>query len=291
MRRGRAASLVNDAPIDDAPIVDAHAHIFHDHMPASRTAWHKPDHAFIAEQYLGVLDAHGVHFGVIAGISIYGTYNDYMLEELRKHRRLRGTAIIQPATERYILELMKADGVVGVRLQLTRRQELPDLESDEYQLLLRRLADLDMHIEVVVEGQLWPVVLPQLEASGVKIVIDHFGHPDPDKGVNCPGFQTMLRFAENGRTWVKLSGAYRLTWAKPGEEQRDARTISLAGELAHALLDNLGAERLVWGSDCPFVGHEAHVSFQDTLDEFAAWVPDRTTRRKISNTALGLYFS
>ena len=275
----------------EAPIVDAHAHIFLRDMPASRAAWFKPDYGFTAEQYLQVLDAHGVHFGVIAGISIYGLYNDYMLEQLRKHRRLRGTANLLPTTERHVLEQMRHDGVVGVRLQLTRRQDLPDLGTDDYQLLLRRLADLDMHVEVVVEGPLWPAVLPQLEASGVKIVIDHFGHANPSEGVDCAGFQALLRAAQRGRIWVKLSGAYRLTWARPGEPQRDPRTRPLAQELAQALVRSLGPERLLWGSDCPFVGHESHVTFQDTLDEFAAWVPDAATRRRISDTALSLYFS
>ena len=275
----------------EAPIVDAHAHIFLRDMPASRAAWFKPDYGFTAEQYLQVLDAHGVHFGVIAGISIYGLYNDYMLEQLRKHRRLRGTANLLPTTERHVLEQMRHDGVVGVRLQLTRRQDLPDLGTDDYQLLLRRLADLDMHVEVVVEGPLWPAVLPQLEASGVKIVIDHFGHANPSEGVDCAGFQALLRAAQRGRIWVKLSGAYRLTWARPGQPQRDPRTRPLAQELAQALVRSLGPERLLWGSDCPFVGHESHVTFQDTLDEFAAWVPDAATRRRISDTALSLYFS
>lgn len=275
----------------DAPIVDAHAHIFLADMPLSRDAWFKPNYAFTAEQYLHVLDAHGVHFGVIAGISIYGLYNDYMLEQLRKHRRLRGTANLLPTTERYALERMKQDGVVGVRLQLTRRKELPDLGDEEHQLLLRRLADLDMHVQVVVEGRQWPAVLPKLEASGVKIVIDHFGQPDPAEGINCQGFQAILRSAENGRTWVKLSGAYRLTWAAAGQPSRDPATRPLAREMAHALLRNLGPERLLWGSDCPFVGHESHVSFQDTLDELAEWAPDAATRRRLSDTALKLYFS
>ena len=275
----------------EAPIVDAHAHIFLEDMPVSRAAWHKPDYAFTAEQYLAVLDGHGIHFGVIAGISIYGLYNDYMLAQLRRHRRLRGTVNLLPTTERYVLERMKQDGVVGARLQLTRRKELPDLGDDAYQLLLRRLADLDMHVQVVVEGHLWPAVLPHLEASGVKIVIDHFGHPTASAGINCPGFQAILRSAEKGRTWIKLSGAYRLTWARPGEPRRDPGTRTLAHEAAQALLSNVGPERLVWGSDCPFVGHESHASFQDTLDEYAAWVPDPATRRRISNTALELYFS
>ena len=275
----------------EAPIVDAHAHIFLRDMPVSRAAWFKPDYGFTAEQYLQVLDAHGVHFGVIAGISIYGLYNDYMLEQLRKHRRLRGTANLLPTTERHVLEQMRQDGIVGVRLQLTRREQLPDLGSDDYQLLLRRQADMDMHVEVVVEGPLWPVVLPQLEASGVRIVIDHFGHADPAEGVNCAGFQALLRAAQRGRIWVKLAAAYRLTWEKPGQPQRDPRTRPLAHELAQALLANLGPERLLWGSDCPFVGHESQVTFQDTLDEFVAWVPDAATRRGISDTALKLYFS
>src|SRR3954469_18670289 len=116
----------------EAPIVDAHAHIFTRDMPLANSAWFRPDYAFPAEKYLATLDSHGIHFGVIAGISIYGLYNDYMLEQLRKHKRLRGTANVSPTPDRYILERMKEDGIVGVRLQLTRRKELPDLEHEDY---------------------------------------------------------------------------------------------------------------------------------------------------------------
>jgi predicted TIM-barrel fold metal-dependent hydrolase len=275
----------------DPPIVDAHAHIFTRDMPLANGAWHQPEYGFTAEQYLRTLDEHGVHFGVIAGISIYGYYNDYMIEQLRIHKRLRGTVNIPPTTDRYVLEQMKADGIVGVRLQLTRRKELPDLGDADYRLLLRRIADLDWHIHVVVEGQLWPQVLPQLEASGVKVVIDHFGHPDPARGTSCPGFQAVLRSVAKGRTWVKLSAGYRLTWSEPGRKERDPRADELARQCAAELLQQAGPERLVWGSDCPFVGYESAVTYQDTLDAFAEWVPDAAARRTISATALKLYFS
>jgi len=272
------------------PVVDSHAHIFSADMPVSASAWFKPGSSYTAEQYLDELDRQGIHFGVIAGISIFGFYNDYMIEQLRKYRRLRGTAIVPSSTDRYTLERMKADGVVGIRLQLTR-QELPDLASDEYRLLFRRLADLDLHIEVVVEGPRWPQVLPLLESSGARIVIDHFGHPDPQKGVDCPGFQAVLRSVERGRTWVKLSAGFRLTWAAPGQKHREPASIALARAAAQCLLQNAGTERLVWGSDCPFVGHEASVSYADTLEELSGWFPDAGTRRKLSDTALKLYFS
>jgi predicted TIM-barrel fold metal-dependent hydrolase len=273
----------------DPPRVDAHAHIWSANMPVSSSAWFRPAQAFTAEQYLDVLDAHGIHFGVIAGISIFGYYNDYMIGQLRLHKRLRGTAIVPPTTDLYTLERMKADGVVGIRLQLTR-QELPDLAGDAYRLLLRRIADLDMHIEVVVEGPRWPQVLPLLEASGANIVIDHFGHPDPGAGVDCAGFQAVLRAVERGRTWVKLSAPFRLTWAAPGKP-RDPDSVTLASQAARSLLQNAGAERLVWGSDCPFVGHESSVTFADTLNELDDWISDAATRRKLSETALKLFFS
>ena len=90
--------MVSGWPMEDPPVVDCHAHIFTPDMPVADSAWLKPDYAFTAQDYLRVLDAHGVHFGVIAGISIYGQYNDYMIEALRRNPRLRGTVNIAPCT-------------------------------------------------------------------------------------------------------------------------------------------------------------------------------------------------
>jgi predicted TIM-barrel fold metal-dependent hydrolase len=275
----------------DPPVVDAHAHIFKPDMPVADSAWMKPGYAFTAADYLKVLDAHGVHFGVIAGISIFGSYNDYMIEELRRQPRLRGTVNIDPATDRYTLERMKADGIVGVRLQLSRRKELPDLGSEVYRLLLRRVADLNWHVHLALEGRLVPAVLPALEASGVRIVFDHFGHPDPEQGTASEGFQALLRSIEKGRTWVKLSAAYRLTWLGQHAGAPDPKALALGQAAAERLVQAAGPERLLWGSDCPFVGHESSLTFGDTLAAFQQWVPSPQARRKISDTALRLYFS
>ncbi len=276
---------------DDPPIVDSHAHIFTDDLPMSATAWRKLDYGFSAEEYLAQLDAHGIHFGVISGISISGYYNDYMIEQLRRFRRLRGTAILPPTTHRYVLDQMKADGIVGVRLQWHGRAVLPDLSSEEYQLFLRRIRDLDWHVHIALEGERTPDQLALLEASGVKIVIDHFGHPEPDKGADCAGFQAILRAAQRGRAWVKLSSAYRLYRTPPGEPTPDARGEGFGERLARVLLTEVGPQRMLWGSDCPFVGFEPAVTYDDTLAAFARWVPDARDRRTMSDTALKLYFS
>jgi predicted TIM-barrel fold metal-dependent hydrolase len=274
----------------DPPVVDAHAHIFTPDMPLADSAWMKPDRAFSAEDYLQVLDAHGVHFGVLAGISIYGQYNDYMIEALRRQPRLRGTVNIEPTVDRYTLERMKADGVVGVRLQLSRRRELPDLTTETWRLLLRRVVDLNWHVHLALEGALMPRVLPQLESSGARIVLDHFAHPDPAQGIDGEGFQAVLRSVSLGRTWVKLSAGYRLTWQARGSGPADPVAMQLAQQAADKLLREAGPERLVWGSDCPFLGHEGHC-FADALRWFEQWVPSAAARRRMTDTALQLYFS
>lgn len=277
--------------IADAPIVDCHAHIFGENPPLSANAWTKPSYAFTAEEYLGVLDAHGVHFGVVAGLSVTGFYNDYMIGELRRHRRLRGTAILPPTVDRYILDEMDKDGIVGVRLQLARMAELPDFDDEAYRLLFRRVADLGWHVHVAVEGWRLESVLMQVEKTGVRIVLDHFAHPDPSRAENCPGMAAMLRSVEKGRTWVKLSGDFRLHDLDHEGDPLEPTSQALADRMTVMLLNEVGTDRLLWGSDCPFVGHEDKVGFSDALQGFARRVPDPQQRAEISRTALGLYFS
>jgi predicted TIM-barrel fold metal-dependent hydrolase len=259
--------------------VDAHAHVFLKDMPHIANPRHRIAYDFSFAQYLAELDRHGVELGVIAAASPYGDYNDYTIAALRAHRaRLRGTVILEPAVERYVMEAMAQDGVVGVRLPFVSIKELPNLASFEYQRLLRRIRDLGWHVHLHLDGPRLPEVLPALEASGVKLVVDHFGRPDPDLGVQCRGFKMMLKLMENGRTWVKVSAAYRL-----GRE--------VAAACGRELLKRVGPDRLLWGSDCPFVGHEKDVRYQETIDAVLGWVPAGPAREKIfASNALQLYF-
>ena len=261
-------------------MVDAHAHVFLKDMPHIANPRHRISYDFGFEQYLAELDRHGVERGVIAAASPYGDYNDYTIAALRAHPgRLRGTVILEPGVERYVMEAMAKDGVVGVRLPFISLKTLPDLGCFEYQRLLRRIRDLGWHVHLHLDGPRLPQVLPALEASGVKLVVDHFGRPDPKLGVECAGFRMMLKLIENGRTWVKVSGAYRL-----GKEA--------AVTYGRELLKRVGADRLLWASDCPFVGYENEVRFQETIDDVLAWVPPGSARERVfAGNALALYFS
>jgi predicted TIM-barrel fold metal-dependent hydrolase len=263
----------------DAPLVDTHFHLYTRDMPIQPWAWHHPPEDASAEQFMALMDRHGIGFGVVAAASLYGQYNDYTVRSLRRYPRLRGTAFVLPETDMYTLERMKADGIVGIRLFFRRVPNPPDLRSPEYRLLLRRLRDLDWHVHTLVSGEHLADVIAAVEETGTKLVIDHFGKPDERLGVECPGFKAMLAAVERGRTWVKLSAGFRM----PSRE--------MARSYAQALLRVSGGERLMWGSDWPFAAFEDRTTYEDAIANLQDWVPDAVQRRLVGGeTAMRLYF-
>jgi predicted TIM-barrel fold metal-dependent hydrolase len=85
------------------------------------------------------------------------------------------------------------------------------------------------------------------------------------------------RLKSEGRTWVKVSGGHRL-----GPQ---------AKQYARELLRVAGPDRLVWASDCPFVGHEGQFPYRAMIDWLVDAIPDATARAKIFGaTARALYF-
>ncbi len=271
--------MADEAQWPEPPMIDCHAHIWGKDMPFASTAWTRPDYVYSVEDYLADLDAHGIEFGVIAAASLFGTYNDYVIRALRAHSRLRATAIVDPAIDLYTLEAMRADGITGVRLQWFFIDPLPDLDDDDFRLLCARLRDLGMHIHLNIEGvRLFPVA-SRIMDSGVNLVIDHFGWHDFARHLAEPSYQDMLRLLDRGHAWVKLSSGFRRPdWDLPRDYAQD-------------LLARFGPERLLWGSDAPFVGHETTTSYRMSVDLLNHIIPDAATRRAVSETGYRFYFN
>jgi predicted TIM-barrel fold metal-dependent hydrolase len=265
---------------DDTPLVDSHAHVYTTDMPLSPTAWHKPPEDATIDRYIATLDQHGVEYAVLAAASLFDDYNEYSIEATRRHKRLRTTVIVKPGIDPYIMRMMKDDGVVGVRLQWRNVKNLPNITTAEYTKFFRRVRDLDWHVHINQTADRLAEPIATLQATGVKLVIDHFGHPERGKGTAGEGFQTVMRAVDNGRTWVKLSAGYRL------------ESPEVAQECARALLAYAGPQRLLWGSDWPFAAFEQSMRYQYAIDAFRQWVPDPNVRRIIAGeTPLRLYFT
>lgn len=258
-------------------IVDAHAHIFKQDMPLRDQPRHSPKYDFTLADFEAVLDDHDVSFAVIAAASPWADYNDFMISSIKDNPRYRGTVLLDPSVERIVLQDMDRCGVVGVRMHLIGLPHLPDISTFAYRRMFKRIADLGWHIHLHCEGKDLPDLLPHFEQAGMDLVVDHLGRPDPAKGINSDGFKALLRVMENGRTWVKASGHHRL--GAPS-----------AGYLKE-LIRQTGNTRLLWGSDCPFVGDESTASYRSTLDWFLDIVTNENDRERILGAnALGLYF-
>lgn len=258
------------------PLVDAHAHIFTRAMPLIANPRHQPQYDFTVEDYLRVLDNHGVRHGVIAAASPWGDYNRYTVDCVAVHPRLRGTVILHPGKD-YDLVAMSRAGIVGVRLPLIGLATLPDLSTPSWRALLRDIADQNWHVHLHVEGRHIPDLLPLLEQSGPRIVIDHLGRPAPDEDRGSASYRAIVAAVRRGNCWIKASCGYRIG--------------AVADRHLSGFLEELGPERLFWASDCPFVGHEGQLDYADTIDWLATRVTDTAARAAIfGGNALKFYF-
>jgi len=103
-------------------------------------------------------------------------------------------------------------------------------------------------------------------------VLDHMACLKTERGVDNPAFQYVLKALKAGEIWIKLS-LCRVSKMAPA--YLDLKPF-------HDALVAANPQRLLWGSDWPFVrmGEQSPDAGQ-LLDLFHDWVPDAATRQAI----------
>ncbi len=257
------------------PKIDCHVHVFDPmRFPYAEDTFYRPTgHEVATADQLGALmDAHGVQHALIVGPnSGYGFDNRCLLDALQRGAgRFKGAAVVPNHTGRDELQALQAAGVVGVTLNVAL------LGTDYYRdaaPLLAHLQELGMWACVQVQFDELLAVKPMLLDSGVQMVFDHCGRPNPAAGVGQAGFAALLELSKTGRATVKLSSLLKSS-AQPFPH-RDAWPY------AQALLQAFGPQQLMWGSDWPFLRAPARVDYGPLLDQFAELVPDAAVRQAI----------
>ena len=145
-----------------------------------------------------MLDAHGVARGVLVQPSFLGTDNSHLVALRAAAGRLRGVAVVSPDIAAADLLALAEAGVAGIRLNLIGLP-LPALDQPAWQELLAHVNTLGWHVEVHLQASRLPAIMPALLAAGCRVVIDHFGRPDPALGIADPGFAYLLRQADSGQ--------------------------------------------------------------------------------------------
>ena len=230
--------------------IDAHTHVFHRDLPMAAGRRYTPGYDATPVALFAHLDSNGLDAAVLVQPSFLGTDNSYMLAAIAAApHRLRGIAMLaEGATDEHISELAR-NGVVGVRFNLVGAAA-PDVRSAAWNSLLLRVAAVGWHVELHREARdLQPLIESALDA-GARVVVDHYGRPDPVLGLADADLDALLQFADSRRVWVKLSAAYRCA----------ANTEVFETDAALHFVNAFGADRLVWGSDWP------HTQCEDTAD-------------------------
>lgn len=251
--------------------VDTHAHVIGapPAYPLVETRSYTPPDA-PAAAYLAMLDATGMTYGVLVQVSVHGTDNRLMLESLRAHPdRLRGIAVIPLDLPDRDLAYLKENGVVGLRLNILYGGGIGFDALESYGALCR---EMGWHLQFLIDAKDLVSLAPRIRQLPVPIVVDHWGHFPTSRGLDDPGFRTLIELVRDG-AWVKLSGAYRNS--VEGPPYRD--TVPFARALHEAAPD-----RCLWGSDWPHVSHWGPMmNVGDLLDLLADWVPDHDARRHV----------
>lgn len=262
-------------PLFAEPKIDCHNHLLDPaHFPYHPDAWYHPveNEQGSADQLTALFDAYGTSYATIVGPnSGYDIDNRCLLNALdRGNGRYKGLAVVPNNLGRADLSDLQARGVVGTTLQaaLLGVEHFADTGP-----LLADLAALDMFADVQVQGDQLVDLAPLLEPSGVRVLIDHCGRPNPAAGLDQPGFAKLLELAGTGRYYVKISGLVKCSAQRyPWED---------SWPYVRALLEAFTPDRCMWGSDWPFLKAPERIDYGTILSLFEHLVPDAADRRAI----------
>jgi len=228
---------------------DCHAHVFgpFDRFPVLPGGAYVPPLAS-AEEFVGMLDQMGFHNGVVVQPAAYGYDNAALLEALGAYSdRLRGVAVVDPAITQSELIALREAGVRGVRITEPVGGRPPMgsqlLRLEHLDVLAPKLATAGLHVQLWADASAIVAAGERLLAAGVPIVLDHMAQLDVAAGVTGDDFQALLTLTQSDRIWIKVPGL-RVTKKKPS--MADVRPF-------FEILATTAADRLLWGSDWPFI--------------------------------------
>ena len=251
---------------------DCHMHIYDAaRFAPSRPASRMQAQATVADYRL-LQRRTGTSRTVVVTPAVYATDNRVTLDAIARLGDARGVAVVTPEVSDVELAALDRGGVRGIRFtQFDPATAVTTIDMIEP--LSRRVNALGWHVQIHMRGDqiaaaadLWPR-LPS------PIVFDHLGRlPQPD-GIGHPAFAVIRRLIDEGRTWVKLSGAY-LDTKVGGPSYADATAVAQAFAQA-------APERMVWGSDWPHPTEQQKPDDAVLFDLLSGWSPHEATRRRI----------
>ena len=257
---------------------DTHAHVFgpYQRFPLAHPSSYAPPLA-PAPLHLAMLDILGAARGVLVQPAPYGDDAAPMLDAIAaSNGRVRGIGVAGSGATPEQLQQLHDGGIRGLRFVEVRDPQgqpyVGSVGADQLLAMAPVMKSIGLHAQLWAPLDDYQQLLPPLLATGVPLVLDHMACLKTERGVDDPAFQTVLKALQDGAVWIKLS-VCRVSKQAPA---------CLDLKPFHDALVAANPQRLLWGSDWPFVrmGEQSPDAGQ-LLDLFHDWVPDGATRHTI----------
>ena len=267
--------------------VDTHVHIFEKEYPLFEGRGYNPPESTL-ENLRHLHSVLGVDRVVFTQPSVYGVDNSAILKGMNQLNensvsRARGVCAIQMDASEEFLAGLDEQGIRGVRLNLDNKGGMP-LELKDISRLEDKIKTFGWHVEYLFPGKDIEDLAPILAASSVPIMIGHFAYQPASSGIQAAGFQILLDLVKDGNTWVKISGANRVS-------ATDLPPYDDVQPMARALVE-ANADNIVWGTDWPHPNkYEVNPNDGDLVDAFGEWITDARLIEKIMVTNPETFYS
>ena len=226
--------------------IDTHVHVFAPSYQLSPGRGYNPPPSTLADlkQLHAML---GIDRVVFTQPSVYGVDNSAILDGMaalnaESANRARAVVAMTMDIRDDELEALDARGVRGVRLNTDNKGGMP-IEIGAIPDLAARIAPLRWHVEFLFPGKDIIALMPILAAVRVPISIAHFAYQPATAGVNAPGFRALIELMRRGNTWMKISGANRVS-------ATDLPPYDDVKPMAQVLVET-APDRIMWGTDWP----------------------------------------
>src|SRR5215831_20756022 len=194
--------------------VDTHVHVFASPYKLSPDRGYNPPDSTLDD--LKHLHATlGVDRVVFTQPSVYGTDNSAILDgmaALNAETPGRARCVVAIGMDVADDELARLDalGARGVRLNTDNKGGMP-IGLSEIAKLADKIAPFGWHIEFLFPGSDILELMPVFTRLTVPMSIGHFAYQPATAGVTAPGFRALLELMRRGNTWMKISGANRVS--------------------------------------------------------------------------------
>lgn len=261
---------------------DCHFHFFEDagRHPYGEPRSYTPTPATQAD-YRHLRQTLGIDRAVLVHPSVYGrdhrSFEDALLD---CGEWMRGVAVVYPDTPDADIARWHALGARGTRCNalFAGGADLSALPG-----IAARVRDLGWHLQLLIDVNQDPQQLGRIADLGLPVVVDHFGHTPAAKALGTPGFNNLLALVREGRAWVKLSGAYRVSAQRKGYDE--------LAPVAEALW-RANPGQLVWGTDWPHPSIAAPMADDtDWVDAMLEWFDDRQLQQILVDNPTRLYWA